>query len=90
MKLQDSTIIEIKNFATIKQSDAIAIIGYSFKTEDFFIKPCQSSVLGIYLLKNKSKTLNFWNLSEVNCKMMVLPFKENTFVAIPILHTIVQ
>ena len=70
------------------KAESAYIIGQEFTViEDFFSKPCKSSILNIYRVKNLSKNVKRIKLSDIKCKMVLLPYKSN-FVALPLHHLI--
>lgn len=58
--------------------------GNHISKEDFYDIPCKSSALDIYLMKEVEE-LRYWPLSEINMKLMKLPFKDQ-HVVLPLLH----
>lgn len=87
IQLHTGNIIEVINIATDCKTNQTVIIGYEFKTKtEFYTKPCNSSLIGIYSIKDKEKTLNTWPVQSIKYKLMVLP-RDEECVAIPILHT---
>lgn len=84
VELHDSTIVDIRNFAC--RNNTYVLIGYRYKRfQDFFTKPCPSSVLDINCVKKENDFLESWNFKDIKRKVVVLPFK-NYFVMFPLLH----
>lgn len=84
-ELKDNTVVEIKNFAFSDSLETSVVIGYSyFFKEDFYSKPCRSSLLKSYFVKNPTP-LSYWPVSEIRGKLVRLPF-EDGFVVFPMLH----
>lgn len=89
-QLQNDDIKEIKNFPTDIKNKDIIVIGHKFKDKyEFYTQPCNSLILRIYLVKNKTDSLNGWSINDIKSKIMMLPFKED-FVTIPIIHIVVD
>lgn len=64
---------------------AVKIIGKQFTTvQEFFIKPCPSSSIGIVYVSDLSG-LKIWNLSDIVMKCIMFPY-SNGFVVYPSLH----
>lgn len=52
-----------------------------------YIKPMDSTILDIYLVDNISTNFQLWNVDKISKKIMILPFKDIYYVALPILHS---
>lgn len=66
--LTDNTIAIIKNI-TVNDDNSIKIIGKKFlKLENFYISPCASSDINIFLASNLTKNLQSWNILDVKYK----------------------
>lgn len=84
--LKDGTVIEIENFAFCAILNEYVLLGRPYKQRiDFYDIPCKSSALDICLVKEIGE-LCYWSLSEINMKLMKLPFKDQ-HVVFPLLHT---
>lgn len=84
--LKDGGIVLIQNFVSVCNEHFI--VGKKFnKTADFYMQPCQSSDLGIYLLNNKDLgPLQSWNVNDIFFKYVFLHFENETYVALPLVH----
>jgi len=84
VKLKDKTIIEIKNFVTYETSTVLLVYSYS-RQNDFYSKPCSSSLFDIQYIKKNSNSLEMWPIHDINRKLIVLPCKDQ-YVSFPLLH----
>lgn len=83
--LINGSIVEIKNVAHHKELNTDVIIGNEFlHKEDFYNKPCPSSLLGIFVVNNLSD-LKIWPIKDIKTKYVKLPL-DNKFVVFPLLH----
>jgi hypothetical protein len=83
--LSNGTIVDIKNYVTT--STEIFIIGREYLSkQNFFIEPCNSSDIDIYLVSDEIGELKFWNVNEIAFKCVKISFNEK-FVVFPLLHT---
>lgn len=88
--LCDGTIVVIENFAFCSKINNFVVIGRSFlEKKDFFTVPCPSSTLSIFIAKNLS-CLSYWPIHMISEKMVKLPFVDNKFVLLPLLHCTVS
>lgn len=84
VELKNKTIIEIKNFVSHKNSTVL--LGYSYSLQnDFYSKPCNSSLFGIQYIKKNNNLLEMWSIDDINRKLIVLPFRGQ-YVSFPLLH----
>lgn len=84
VELQNNIIVEIKNFAFSKNS--LCIIGCKYtKRNNFYSKPCSSSLFDIQYIKNENNSLEVWNINFIKRKLVVLPH-EHYLVSFPLLH----
>lgn len=85
--LQDNTIILLRNIAySSTNSKELVIIGHQFECkEKYYSTPCDSSVLGIYVVSQLSK-LKLWPLRCVNIKYAKYSLSDDKFIVIPLLH----
>lgn len=82
-KLEDGNIAIVMNF--VKSDGSIKIIGKQLtKVQEFFIKPCPSSSIGIVYVSDLSG-LKIWNLTDIVMKCIMFPY-SNEFVVYPFLH----
>jgi len=81
-------IVKLINITYSKLSGNVILIGRQFKEkEDFYLQPINSSLLKIYKVKNLSKNLKHWDISEAKTKIMIMPCNDE-LVAFPLLHSI--
>ncbi|XP_030758964.1 uncharacterized protein LOC115884507 isoform X1 [Sitophilus oryzae] len=89
--LKDGSIFEVKNIC-YDNSNKLSIVGQPYKkVGDLFNKPCHSSLLNIWVIKKQeSPLLMFVSASDINSKLLILPFNEvdDNFVTFPIIHCI--
>lgn len=84
--LKNGSIVVIKNFAFCPVLSKYVVIGQEYNEKsDFFDVPCPSSFLKVYLVKNLREMLQYWPISEIEEKLVMLPF-ENEYVVFPLLH----
>jgi len=82
-KLKFGTIIEITNFTYCWTSNEVVIIGVKYNNiSDFYTKPCSSSIFGIHVVNELSKSYSHWPLSDVYQKLICLPY-DRSYVVIP-------
>jgi len=84
-----STNNEIVKVLNIVQNDLghVLLIGKYFKElNSLFEDPICSKILDIFEVKKMSKTNNFWTVSQIKKKMMVL-LHNTKLIAMPIIHT---
>lgn len=84
--LKDGSIVLIKNF--VKVGSEYYVVGTKYqKKQNFYHKPCESSLLSIYVVEEESD-LKMWNVNEIIFKFVKLLYKTTTEVVFPLLHTI--
>lgn len=83
-----SEIISVKNIAFNKELNDFVAIGQKFtaRTESY-LKPCKSSELGIYKVKQLS-SLKMWPLSELIVKYYIMPYSEESYIVVPLIHNL--
>lgn len=76
--------VQVQGFS---QENGGTLVGRKFlNIQSFFKEPCDSITLGIFLVdSNISDDIDYFQLSEIECKAVKFPFKKQT-VLIPILH----
>ena len=62
-----------------EKNETIVIRQYFLRKNDLHIKPCTSSSLGIYLVKNLSG-LESWPINMMHKKYVILPMNANYIV----------
>lgn len=73
VELDDSTIVEIQNFASYQNK--IFLIGIKYiPHKDFYSKPCFSSLFRIKVIKKCNTALQMWRIDQIKKKLLVLPF----------------
>lgn len=78
--LKDSSVIEVKNFAFSTVLKEHVVVGRKYAVQrDFFLKPCNSSNVGIYFVESL-ESLSYWPLTEIECKLVRLPYKDGFVV----------
>ena len=86
-KLKCGAFVEISNFAYSPLSKETMVIGKQYSTiENFFNKPCDSSVINVHIVKHLSTDFMTWPISHICKKLVRLPY-ESYFVVFPLLHT---
>ncbi|KAB0805115.1 hypothetical protein PPYR_02085 [Photinus pyralis] len=84
--LNDKNLIKICNFVTL--GNAICAIGQSFtKIRPWFNRPCSSELVGVWCINiNHFSNLKMYNISDIRCKVMILPYNDNEYIATALLH----
>ena len=76
----------IRNILTCNYSSEVILAVERFsKLSDYFSYPLQSSYIGVYLARKLTGRLETLLLSQVNKKVVALPYQEK-FVLIPFCH----
>ncbi|CAG9763555.1 unnamed protein product [Ceutorhynchus assimilis] len=83
--LKDGSIVVIKNFVKVESEYFIVGTKYQRK-QNFYHKPCESSLLSIYVVEEESD-LKMWNVNEIIFKFVKLSY-QTMEVVFPLLHTI--
>jgi len=80
-------IVQIVNIAHLIATNEQIIIGFKFKNKEiFYEKPLKSSKINIYTVYYISNNLEYWKVTDIQSKMMILPF-ENKYIAMPLMHS---
>ncbi|XP_050525145.1 uncharacterized protein LOC126896421 [Daktulosphaira vitifoliae] len=90
VKLKNNLIMVIDNIATCLTSKKTIIIGRCFeKIENYFIHPCNSSLLGIYKVSKKGP-LHSFSIDIIQEKLVCLPLDltHESMVVIPFVHSV--
>lgn len=83
--LKNGSIVSISNLILDENSE-LKIVGTEFlKKESFFLKPCDSSDLNIFILGSDKSPQQMYNLHDVAFKYVKLDFSDK-FVVFPLLH----
>lgn len=84
VELKNNIIVEIKNFAF--RENSFCLLGCTYtRQDDFYSKPCSSSLFNIQYIKNESNLLEVWNIDCIKRKLVILPYKHK-LVSFPLLH----
>lgn len=87
--LTNEEVVMVNNIAFNNETSSYFIIGCAFlMKKDLYSKPCKSSLLSIYAVKNLSE-LNCWPLEMIKTKMYTysIPYEDGWYAAIPLLHS---
>jgi len=80
-------IVTVVNIARLIDTNEQVIIGYKFLSKQpFYEKPLKSSKLNIYIVQNKSTDLQYWKITDIHFKVMIL-VSNNQHIAMPLIHT---
>lgn len=84
---KDQQIVKCLNIIEQKNGN-IFIVGKHFKFKSaFFDDPIDSTILDIYTVKNIANKINYWPITSIKKKMMILNHNNGQLVAMPIIHT---
>lgn len=84
VELDDSTIVEIQNFASYQNE--IYLIGLKYVShKNFYSKPCFSSSFDIKVIIKYNTVLQMWKIDKIKRKLLVLSYNGQC-VAFPLLH----
>ncbi|KAB0804368.1 hypothetical protein PPYR_01338 [Photinus pyralis] len=84
--LNDNKIIKIHNFVTVDNLN-YAVVQYLQKVGLLFNSPCESELVGICCITiSNVYDLKICNINEIKSKVMILPKKNNEYVAYSLLH----
>ena len=82
---KDKSVVQIQNL--LVENNELYILGLKFVEKmDFFKYPFRSSNIDMYLLKKLGTEYCKIPLVHIVSKCILLPFRDNYFVSIPILH----
>lgn len=86
--LKNGKVIQCQKFIQTPNND-IFIIGKQFKTKSpLFKTPYSSDDFFINKISNLSTRIKAYNAAEIAAKVMVLPYKDNELVSLPLFHTL--
>jgi hypothetical protein len=72
----------------LENEEKIYVLLQQFMTyEPFFLKPLDSTRIGIFLVSVLSEELILCHISLISNKYVLLPYRDRLYVAIPLLHT---
>lgn len=84
---KDFIVVEIQNI--VKTDEGIFLIGRQFLDySDLYDYPLHSSELNIHIVSKLDTSLSKWSLNSVKSKCILLPYKKEKFVALPLIHAI--
>lgn len=84
VELDDSSIVEILNFASYQNK--IFLIGIKYiPHKDFYSKPCFSSLFDIKFITKYNNVFQMWRIDKIKRKLLVLPYNDQ-YIAFPLLH----
>lgn len=86
-QMNNNAIVKIRNILSL--SNEICLVCQMFQnTTSFFTYPCDSALLGIYLINidDLEQEFCFFNLADMKVKVTFLPYHNNFAVICPLLH----
>lgn len=84
--MRDGNIIKIENIAHCKKRKCLVAIGRKYLIKkDLFHIPCPSSLIDVYEVSRMFE-LCTWLISDIYKKMLIMPYTNNVFIVIPLLH----
>lgn len=84
VELDDSSIVEILNFASYQNK--IFLIGIKYiPHKDFYSKPCFSSLFDIKFITKYNNVFQMWRIDKIKRKLLVLPYNDQ-YIAFLLLH----
>ncbi|XP_067214679.1 uncharacterized protein [Linepithema humile] len=84
--LKDNTIVVIKHICY--NGDTAVIIARKFLTKNSLsLYPCSSENMDVYIVNNLSQ-LMIWAVTEISNKAVQLPFREDSWCCMPLLHSL--
>lgn len=80
-------IVTVVNIAHLIDTNEQVIIGYKFLSKQtFYENPLKSSKFNIYIVQNKSTDLQYWKITDIHFKVMILVCIDQQ-IAMPLIHT---
>lgn len=77
----------LRNILASKEGGHIMVLFEPFNSiSTFFTSPLYSSDLGIYKVAHLKGRFDIVPLSEIVCKYVMLPYENNFYVVIPVIH----
>lgn len=84
VQLRDEKIVEVKNFC--HHENVTILLGYEYdRCQDFYTKPCSSTLFDIFYIQKSNNSLRVWNIDTISRKSVVLVHKGH-YVSFPMLH----
>lgn len=85
--LESGSIIIVQQIVWHVQLNDFVIIGKKFlRKQNFYTIPCESSLLNIFLVSQLASENRVWLLSKIKQKFFIMPYKNNEYVVLPLLH----
>ena len=84
--LQCGKIAKVVNILR-KDENIFVLVQKFLNYEPFFLKPLDSTKIGIFIVGNLSKDLHIYEITTISQKYVLLPYKDSLCVATPLLHT---
>ncbi|XP_077259700.1 uncharacterized protein LOC143896019 [Temnothorax americanus] len=86
--LEDGSIVIVQQIAWHVQLNDYIIIGKRFlRKQNFYTTPCESSLLDTYVVSKLALSENtIWPLFTVNRKFFIIPYRDDKYVVLPLLH----
>lgn len=85
--LNDNSVLLVQDIFQMVVSKNIFIVGRKFlNVKPFFLEPCDSGILGINIVDSISANCITVPLDDIQLKCFKCPYKENSYVIIPLLH----
>lgn len=87
--LSDGSVIELESVSLCNDTNKFFALGRKYeRKESFYTLPCDSSVVGIYVIFDLSKKRKRWPLSSIKKKYVKLPLPEcpGKFVVLSLMH----
>lgn len=75
VELDDSTIVEIQNFASYQNEKFLIEIKY-IPRKDFYSKPCFSSLFDIKVIIKYNTVFQMWRIDKIKRKLVVLLYND--------------
>lgn len=87
-KTEDGCVVHLTNIIQVGP-DNIILRGQRFRRmANYYNYPLDSSVLGIHLVSSLANDVESWPLQNVSCKCILMPQDEESFLCVPMLHTV--
>jgi hypothetical protein len=83
--LKNGHIVRLFYFVRHESGSLLLLCKRFRKRENFFEYPCDSSKLSIFFVRELSENLCTYNICEIDCKAVCLPYKAG-FVCMPMHH----
>lgn len=77
--LRDKSVVLVKNFMRANTGKDIVIGKIFSRKTNFFVSPCDSSLIDVYLVCSLSDSLKAWDINDILCKAVLLPSSDSIF-----------